>query len=91
VFEMKVRNKTTRALGTSSTFNTHGMSEIIVGFQDDGMDSDYIKNYEVYLEVTKCWKDLSLAFRDRDVIIDNYNTKFFEPPTEEDRIRGFTL
>jgi len=88
---MKVRNKKTRALGFSSTFNIHGMSEIIVGFRDDGMDSDYIENYEVYLEATKCWKDLSLAFRDRDVVTDNYNTKFFEPPTEEDRIRGFTL
>jgi len=88
---MKVRNKTNGALGTSSNFNVHGLSEIIVGFQDDGMDSDYIKNYEVYLEATKAWKDLALAFKDRDVIIDNYNTKFFEPPTEEDRIRGYTL
>lgn len=37
------------------------------------------------------WKDLNRAFKDRDVITDNYNKYFFEPRTPEDRIRGFTL
>ena len=88
---MKIRHRETGALGTSSRFNTHGLSEIIVDFQDAGMDSDYINKYEVYLEATQTWKDLELAFKDRDVIIDNYNTRFFEPPTEKDRVRGYTF
>ena len=89
---MKIRQKKTGLLGTSTKFNTHGLSEIIVMFRNpDDMDSDYIRNYDVYLESSKQWKDLAQAFKDKDVIIDNYNTRFFEPPTEEDKIRGYTL
>ena len=94
---MRVRDKKTGILGFSNRFNVSAIAEIVVGFDDDadgghrGMDSCYIGDYDVYLESKKEWKDLEQAFRDIDVITDNYNTKFFEPPTEEDRVRGYTL
>jgi len=47
---MKVRHKTNKHLGISEKFNEHGMGEIIVGFDDGDMDSDYISNYEVIIE-----------------------------------------
>jgi len=37
------------------------------------------------------WKCLSKAFQDKNVITDNYNTSFFEPSTEDDRLRGYIL
>lgn len=93
---MRVRDKKTGILGFSSRFNVHSINEIAVGYDDEdgntrGMDSDYIHNYDVYLESKGAWKDLAQAFRDHDVITDNYNTKFFEPTTEEDRVKGYKL
>lgn len=55
------------------------------------MDSAYQRDFDVLLEAKREWKDLNQAFHDRDVIIDNYNTRFFEPQTPEDRERGHTL
>ena len=46
---MKVRHKKNKHLGFSDKFNINGMGEIIVGFDDGDMDSDYISNYEVML------------------------------------------
>ena len=90
---MKVRNKENKQLCSSSKFEIHGMRKIIVMFPDPDpdVDSDYITNYEIYLEKTKCWKDMAQAFRDKDLIIDNRNVIFFEPRTEEDRTRGYAL
>jgi len=94
---MRVKHKEKGYLGYSSDFNICGMSEIIVHFDDEsdgtpnGADSDYISNYEVFIEATQEWKDLHQAFKDKDVITDNYDTHFFEPTTKEDRERGFTL
>lgn len=88
---MQVKHKRTGAIGYSNQFNIHGLGEIIVGFQDGDMDSDYIKNYDVFLEKRGIWYDLAGAFLTHDIIIDNYNTIFFEPKTEEDKIRGYTL
>jgi hypothetical protein len=89
---MKLRQKATGVICHSDRFNTHGLSEIIVYFDDD-CDSDYITNYEVELGIGDevYWKDLSQAFKDRDVISDNHNTWFFEPKNEEDKKRGYTL
>jgi len=88
---MKVRHKKGYT-GISSKFNTLALSEIIVYFDDDlGADSDFISNYDVYLESKNEWKDMKQAFRDHDIIEDNYATYFFEPQNEEDRKRGFTL
>ena len=88
---MKVRSKVRGIVWFSNRFNIHGMSEIIVGHPEYGGDSVYIKDFDVFLENSQEWKDMSQAFRDHDLIVDNYNTLFFEPKTEEDRIRGYTL
>lgn len=89
---MKVRNKATgasRVQGDASYFNTHALNEIIVGFEDGSMDSCYIKDFEVLVDGE--WIDMREAFRLRLLITDNYNTRFFEPATEEDKVRGYTL
>lgn len=93
---MKVRHKEKGLLGFSNNFNTHSLDEIIIRFDDIngenmGADSDYIYNYESFLEATQKWKDMRHAFQDHDLITDNYNTYFFESKNEEDRIRGFAL
>ena len=88
---MKLRNKYTGKNWHSSKFNIHGLGEIIVHYPDYGADSAFIREFDVYLVSTGEWKDMNQAFKDHDLITDNYNTRFFEPKTEEDRIRGFTL
>jgi hypothetical protein len=88
---MTLRHKANGYLGASSKFNTHAMSEIIVFFADGDCSSDFISEYEVFLEARQEWKDMSQAFEDRDIIVDNYNTYFFEPKSEEDKIRGYAL
>lgn len=87
---MKVRNKKTGDIGSSGTFNTHGIGEMIVYFDDGDCASEFIHDYDIQLE-DGSWKDLSKAFEDHDVIIDNYNTRFFFPSNEEDMKRGYTL
>ena len=75
---MKIRLKSKpNSVGYSDRFNIHALSEIIVGFPEDGSDSDFIKNYEIFLNQKKDWKDMSQAFKDHDLIVDNYNTYFF--------------
>ena len=90
---MKVRGKDGSWIGGSSQFNTHGLGEIIVGFNpsENGMDSMFIKDCEVFIEAFGEWKDMRQAFKDKDIIVDNYNTRFFEPKSIEDRERGYTL
>jgi len=88
---MKVRGKASGIVWFSNRFNIHGMSEIIINHKEYGGDSVYIKDFDVFLESNQEWKDMSQAFKDHDLIVDNYNTLFFEPSTKEDRIRGYTL
>ena len=85
---MRLRHKTKGWEVQSDRFNLHGFGEIIV-CGEDWMDSDFQRDYDVF--VNGAWKDLNQAFRDRDVITNNYSTRFFEPPTPEDRERGYTL
>lgn len=70
----------------SNQFNIHSLNEILTG-----EDSAYIHDLEAWIEAKQEWKCLQQAFIDRDVITDNYNTWFFEPKTEADRKRGYTL
>lgn len=86
----QIRRKKTGEIGTSREFNTYAMSEILVYF-DTWMDTDFISEYDVFLEQSTKWKDLSQAMRDKDIITNNHNTRFFEPPSTEDRKRGFTF
>lgn len=93
---MKIKHKETGHTGFSGRFNPVGMSEIIVQWDDIngehmGADSDYISEYEVYLNKTGEWKDMTQAFKDHDLITDDYNVKFFEPISEENRVRGYVL
>jgi len=75
--------------GETSRFNTHALGEVLMGFDDGDLDSMFVSDVEVYVEALKEWKPLSFAFKDHDVITDNYNTCFFEPDNEEDRKRGY--
>lgn len=74
--------------GNINQLNTHGLGEVVGGIGED-YDSWFIKDLDVYLEATKEWKDLSQAFHDHDIIVDNYNQYFSEPKTEEERKRGW--
>lgn len=79
---MKLRYKNTSEIIHASCFNVHALAEI-----DVGNDSVYIRDLDVFIGGN--WKDLNQAFRDRDVVPDNYNEYFAEPKTNEDRARGY--
>lgn len=81
---MKVRYKLTGTEADASYFNVHAMAEVLTGD-----DSAYISDLDVLINGE--WKDMREAFKDRDIIPDNYNTFFSQPKTEEDRERGYFL
>lgn len=77
-------------------FNIHGIGEVIGYGETFGSDLFYTADLDVLLGEEKeswhlRWKDMRQAFKDHDLITDNYNTRFFEPVNEEDRKRGYTL
>jgi len=84
---MIVRYKKDKTEGHSSHFNTHGLSEVVVG-GDWGQDSTFIRDLDVFIEGVG-WKDMGKAFQDRDIIPDNYNERFGPPIDEECRKRGY--
>lgn len=88
---MKLRTKNLNCPKTcySSSFNSSALAEVLVNFEDGDADSVFIWDLEVELE--SGWKDFSQAFKDKDIITDNYNRSFFIPPTKEDKERGYTL
>lgn len=79
---MKVRYKNTRTEADASHFNVHALAEVLTGD-----DSAFISDLDVW--VNGEWKDMREAFKDRDIIPDNYNTFFGVPRNEEDRQRGY--
>lgn len=83
---MKVRYKTTGEITYASQFNVTALSEVLTCD-----DSPFISELDVWIEAKQEWVDMRQAFRDKDLITDNYNTIFFELETEEDKLRGFTL
>ena len=94
---MKVRMKDSPDLEIwSCRFNVHALNEVI-GHGDWGADSLFIKDLDVFIEASGSdgiqigWKDMRQAFKGHDIITDNYNTRFFEPPDKESRERGYTL
>lgn len=89
---MRVRHKTTGRLGDARDFNIHSVApqEIIVGFDDGDQTSDYMRDYDVQLKDGR-WMSFEDAFTLHLLITDNYNSHFFEPQTEADRVRGYTL
>jgi hypothetical protein len=89
---MKVRlRKDHKVTGQSSTFNMSAIDEVKVYFDIDDVDSCFVKEIDVFITKTSKWKSLYEAFKDHDVITDNYNSHFFEPKNEEDRKRGYSL
>lgn len=88
---MKLRHINSKIETFGDKFNTFAMSEIYV-FTPDCMDTDFIKNYEVYLETgpdANTWVSLSHAFTKRNVVSNNYNTHFAEPVDAQSRERGY--
>lgn len=83
---MRLRYKKTGTETAGSTFNMHSLDEVLTGD-----DSPSVSELDVFLPSTGEWKDMSQAFKDHDIIMDNYNTCFFVPPTDADRERGYTL
>lgn len=79
---MKLRYKKSGEETESYKFNTSALAEI-----DVGDDSVYIKDLDVF--VNGAWKDMRQAFRDRDIIPDNYNQYFAEPRTPEEKAQGY--
>jgi len=86
---MRVRLKTNHDItGYAERFNTHGLGEIIVGYDEGDMSSEYITDYEVLL-TGGIWVDMSEAFKEKHLIYDNYNTRFREPISDEEYQRGW--
>ena len=85
---MKLRYKKTLTETGGSSFNMHALAEVLTGD-----DSASIAELDVWLEKTTPpqWKDMGQAFRDKDLITDDLNSRFFEPENEEDRERGYAL
>ena len=67
-----------------SRFNMHGVGEVLTND-----DSVLISEVDVWLPTQQCWKSMSQAFVDHDIIPDNHNTWFGEPRNAEDRQRGY--
>ncbi len=87
---MKVRLiKNKEITGTSNKFNTCSFNEVIVCFPDGGLESEFIFNLEVKIE--NRWISLSEAFKQKLLVIDNYNTGFFEPVNDEEKDKGYRL
>jgi len=73
----------------------------------DGTDSVYISDLEVFITKNKLfllrkngiekwtpighWIPMDEAFKNKDLITDNYNTTFFEPENDEEKKRGYRL
>lgn len=81
---MKVRYKLTGTEADASQFNVHAMAEVLTGD-----DSAYVSDLDVW--VNGEWKDMGQAFKDRDIIPDNYNQWFATPYSDEERERGYIL
>lgn len=81
---MRVRYKKTGVEAESSRFNTSTSGEVLTGD-----DSAFIRELDVW--INGAWKDMGHAFRDKDIIPDNYNERFGEPWDIEDKNRGYSL
>jgi hypothetical protein len=88
---MKVRTKNDPMdVFYSGKFNTHAVGEVEGHGDSFGADLFFIRDLDVLLSSGE-WKDMSQAFKDHDLITDNYNVIFFEPINEEDRKRGYVI
>ena len=81
---MKLRYKKTGIEAAGSQFNIHAIGEVLTGD-----DTVYINDLDVFLPALNTWKDMGQAFTDHDLIVDDYNTYFFEPKDDAERQRGY--
>ena len=72
--------------GTASSFNTHSLDEVVVYTETDCLS---VPMCELEVFVGSEWKPMQKAFKDRDIIPDNYNTCFDKPHSNEERLQGF--
>lgn len=85
---MKVRYKDRqRVEGSATSFNTHAAAEVLVQFDEGDGTSESITELQVFLPVIG-WKDMLQAFKDQDIVPDNYNA-WFGIPTAEEKERGY--
>lgn len=83
---MRLRYKSNGEETFGYRFNMCALSEILTG--DDTVST---KDLDVFLTAKQEWKDLHQAFKDKDVITDNYNTMIHEPRNNDERERGYSL
>lgn len=86
---MRVRHKKTGAIGHSNNFNLHAIWEIIVYFDESDCSSAFVSECDVYLKSKNEWKSMDEAFREKDIITNNYNSYFREPRNKDERLRGW--
>ena len=88
---MKVRLINNKEItGTSNKFNTTNNSEVLMYFdKEGGASSEFISDLEV--KIKDKWLPLLEAFKQKILIVDNYNTELFEPKTNEEKERGYRL
>jgi hypothetical protein len=79
---MLVRYKINNQEASASRFNIHALDEALTGG-----DSVCIKDLDVWLGDS--WKDMRQAFRDKDIVPDNYNERFSPPVNEYARTIGY--
>ena len=87
---MKFKHKEKGYECQGDRFNMHSMGEIIM-YSEDDMWSDFPWEYDVFIKANQQWMDYTEARKQNLIINDNYNSRIFEPQTEEDKVRGYTL
>jgi len=78
------------AVGACAKFNINALSEVFAVIDGEYLDM-FINELDVFVTAKKEWIHLPDAFKNKDVITDNFNTNFFEPKNEEDKNRGYTI
>jgi hypothetical protein len=88
---MKVRYASRPGItGDSSSFNMHGLGEVIIHFPEGDATSEEIRELDVWLEARQRWVPLGEALKRNDVITDNRVSHFREPRDQAERDRGWS-
>lgn len=79
---MKLRYKSTGTLTDGNSWNMAATAEVLTG-------DDTVPISDLDVEINGQWKDMIQAFKDRDIVSDNYNRYFGPPINEECKARGY--
>ncbi len=85
---MEIRHRASGEPASTIEFNTHGLGEILVYFDDGSASSEMVSDYDVLLPNGE-WKTLGQALKDHDVISDNFNQYLAFPTNDLERERGW--